>query len=679
MIRIFLIISLLVLYNIVILSQERNHRDSIDVLNYTINLDFTDMLLKQIKGNTEIRFVPLFDHTSIIKFDFEGLSTDEVKMNGKSLKFIQTPNILSIHTELELTTNDTITLSVVYHGTPKHDKYWGGFFIDKNFAYNYGVGMEASPPNYGRVWYPCIDNFTDRAYYDYYIKTDKNYKAACPGILQSSVSQDDGTIIYHWKLNQSIPSYLSSVAVGDYHIIKDTVKGVERIIPIEIYVNSGQETSARKTFENLKSFFHSFEYRFGPYNWDKIGYVSTPFEQGAMEHATNIAYGQYCNQTSDCESTLAHELSHHWFGNLVTCHSEKDMWLNEGWARYCEAIYYEYKDGSVAYKNQIRNNHFEVLTWVHLNSNSFGSLYGMPHDDTYGRVVYDKGGDIAHTLRGQLGDSLFFSALKAYFKVFAFKDISVSDFKDFLIENTQTDLNAFFEFWIYDKGFPHFSLNNYIIEKKDGLYELKLEIIQQLLNTDKFSKSTKLEIGVLDKDMNMTIFPVVIEGEILTKTLILSFDPIMILIDPNEKVSDATTDEYLILNKKSVFDFNTEYFSLSINQIKKPVFFSITKNWLRPLNKISNPTINKFSNSYWQIQYADNDLFNANGIFYFAPDENFFKSIGSTNLQKIKIFHRSNTKNQWRQLNSELKTQNGKYYFYIDGINNGQYAITSIN
>jgi len=211
MIRIFLIISLLVLYNIVILSQERNHRDSIDVLNYTINLDFTDMLLKQIKGNTEIRFVPLFDHTSIIKFDFEGLSTDEVKMNGKSLKFIQTPNILSIHTELELTTNDTITLSVVYHGTPKHDKYWGGFFIDKNFAYNYGVGMEASPPNYGRVWYPCIDNFTDRAYYDYYIKTDKNYKAACPGILQSSISQDDGTIIYHWKLNQNIPSVMSII------------------------------------------------------------------------------------------------------------------------------------------------------------------------------------------------------------------------------------------------------------------------------------------------------------------------------------------------------------------------------------------------------------------------------------------------------------------------------------
>ncbi len=673
-----LILSVLFFIGFVAKSQEKNHRDSINVLHYAINLDLSKLSTKQLNGRTDITFVSVFGNKTLVKFDFEGLVTDEIKLKNKSLKFSQTADVLSINLNSQIAINDTVTISIFYHGSPKHDKSWGGFFIASDYAYNYGVGMEATPPNYGRVWYPCIDNFTDRATYDYYVKTSNKYKAACPGLLQSVDNQDEETKNFHWKMNQSIPTYLSSVAVGDYIVIKDTVKGIDRIIPIELYVNSDQEKQAIITFENVKSFFHAFESRFGPYRWDKIGYVSTPFEQGAMEHATNIAYSKYCNGTSSCESTLAHELSHHWFGDLVTCRTEKDMWLNEGWARYCEAIYYEYKDGKIAYKDQIRKNHAEVLNWAQLNPNSFGALYGMPHSETYGSVVYNKGGDVAHTLRGQMGDSLFFSSLKNYFKAYAFKDVSVADFKDILSRNSLVDLTDFFDFWIYNPGFPHFSINKFTLEQKDFKYILQVEILQRLINTNKFAKSTKLEIGVLDKNLKMTKFPVVIDGESVTKSIELNFEPYLVMLDPDEKVSDATTDEYMVITEKSTYDFNSELFSLSINRIEKPIFFRITQNWINPLNQKINPNFNKFEDKYWEIQFTDKDSFNAGGYFYLPLDKNLYDNLGTQKLQNIKLFYRKNNQEEWLQVNSEIQVQNGTVYFYVNDINNGQYAFASV-
>ena len=97
--------------------------------------------------------------------------------------------------------------------------------------------------------------------------------------------------------------------MADYIAIKDTVKGIERTIPIEIYVNQKDKEAAKKTFANVKDFFHAYEKAFGPYVWERIGYVATPFKRGAMEHATNIAYSGNCNGTMNCEYTLAHELS----------------------------------------------------------------------------------------------------------------------------------------------------------------------------------------------------------------------------------------------------------------------------------------------------------------------------------------------------------------------------------
>jgi aminopeptidase N len=652
-----------------------NFRDSIDILEYQIHLDLSKTQTKQIWGNCDIKLKPVYE-LSKIKLDLEGLRTDSVLSNGKSLKFSFNGTQLQIYPETKLNSTDTFNISVYYHGTPKQDQSWGGFFIENDYAFNYGVGMASTPPNYGRVWFPCIDNFTDRALYEYFIKTKGNQKAACPGLLLSEIHQSDGTIIYHWKLGQSIPTYLSSVAVANYSAIKDTVQGIERIIPIEIYTEKGTETKTKYAFKNLKIFFHAFESRFGPYQWDKIGYVSTAFMSGAMEHATNIAYSSYCNGSSSCESTLAHEFSHHWFGDLVTCASEKDMWLNEGWASYCEAIYYEYAGGEAAYKDHVRENHKNVLIYAINNPTAYGSLYGMPHSDTYGTVVYDKGADIAHTLRGQIGDSLFFGALKEYFKDYAFKCISVEEFKNYMSKKTNIDLKDFFDFWVYAPGFPHFSINDLKVKQVKNKYQVNFTINQRLVRTDKYLNSSNIELGILDKNLKMNIYNLKQARNICSQNLLLDYDPKLLILDPNEKISDAITDECLTIDKPITRQFPTENMTLNLNSLIYPAFFHIAYNWIAPEQDKREKNIKKMYDKYWEINYYSNGTIDPTAKLYFRLSSAFNIQSGAADKQSLSLLFREKNDDEWKIIESKPEIRGQEGVFEIKNFKQGQYTIS---
>ena len=158
-----------------------------------------------------------------------------------------------------------------------------------------GVGLNTQPHSFGKVWYPCIDEFTDKAYYDYYITVKNDKKAVCGGTLMSVNNNGNNTSTYHWKLHAEIPAYTSSVAVGNYVAVKDTFNGITGKIPIQIYVPASDTNHAKASFINLKNILSIFESRFGPYLWERVGYVGVPFNAGAMEHATNISFRFICH------------------------------------------------------------------------------------------------------------------------------------------------------------------------------------------------------------------------------------------------------------------------------------------------------------------------------------------------------------------------------------------------
>ncbi|MEN8122114.1 MAG: M1 family metallopeptidase [Bacteroidota bacterium] len=675
--NIYLSALFILILNQSLIAQNINHRDSVDVTHYQIKLDLSDLSSGQLKGETSLKITSQQTKLNSIGLDLMGLKVDKVELNKKSIAFNHQSSILRIDLQKAITFKDTIELKVYYHGKPQKDIRWGGFFITSTHAFNYGVGMAANPPNFGRVWYPCIDNFTDRATYEYIITTKNEHVAACPGILLSVKKNQDKTKTYHWKLQQTIPTYLSSIAVSDYKAHKDTVKGMEKIIPIEIYINKNEFEEGKKSFVHVKEFLHSFENAFGPYVWEKIGYVSTPFGGGAMEHATNIAYSANCNGSLRCESTLAHELSHHWFGDLVTCRTEKDMWLNEGWARYSEAIFTEYFYGKKAYKDYNRRNHKKVLQFAHLYDKGYRSVHGIPHEYTYGMTVYDKGADVAQTLRGYLGDSLFFSTLKQYFNDYAFKDISTEEFRDYFSQKTKIDLSDFFDFWVFGAGFPHFSHETFNVKKSGNRYQVDLKINQRLVASQNYLKTT-LEIGFLDKNWQIRKLNIPFTGKSEIKSAKLDYKPIMLLIDPDEKIADATTDEYKIIRKTGQIKFIEEFFSLNVKHLTDSVFFRITHNWISPKNKNINKNEYKLANRYWQVQYVTKSSISASAKLNFDLSYALDDGLKNFSKENLRLMYRENQQANWKTLDLLAVKQGNKGYFMVEELKTGEYTIVGI-
>src|SRR5690606_2565466 len=129
---------------------------------------------------------------------------------------------------------------------------------------------------------------------------------------------------YHWHLPQSIPSYLACVAVAPYSVVTYPHQGIAEEFPVELHAKASDTTSLKSAFVHLGDAIEAFENSYGAYSWGKVGYTLVPFNAGAMEHATNIAYPIYAASGLSQEALMAHELGHMWWGDLVTCETAGD-------------------------------------------------------------------------------------------------------------------------------------------------------------------------------------------------------------------------------------------------------------------------------------------------------------------------------------------------------------------
>ncbi|MEO6303847.1 MAG: hypothetical protein ABIP51_11815, partial [Bacteroidia bacterium] len=153
-------------------SPENHRSDTFDILKYTINLEIGNFTTKLLQGNTQIRFAPKLNGRTYIRFDLLKLLIDSVKENTTILTYNYNDTILKVNFTAPKNTTDTSIFTVYYHGQPQGDPTgWGGFYFDNTggaqYAYNLGVGFGAKPHNYGRVWFPCFDNFVERSKYEF--------------------------------------------------------------------------------------------------------------------------------------------------------------------------------------------------------------------------------------------------------------------------------------------------------------------------------------------------------------------------------------------------------------------------------------------------------------------------------------------------------------------------------
>ncbi|MEI6123580.1 MAG: M1 family aminopeptidase [Bacteroidota bacterium] len=688
-------IKLLMLANVLfftnigsISAQFKSVADSLDVLNYNININLVHLATQSISGFTVLKLTTKVNNLNQVKLDLLHLNPDSVYLGPTKLNtYNYNDTLLRITLPSALNIGDTVSVTVYYKGHPVIDgSGWGGFYFttDSSFAYNLGVGFEAQPHSYGRVWFPCIDNFKDRAIYDCYITVKNDKKAVCGGTLLSVIDNGNNTQTFHWKLHGSIPSYLASVAVGNYTAVKDTFNSLSGKVPINIYVRPTDTTNAKGSFLNLKQILLAFENRFGPYRWERVGYVGVPFNSGAMEHSTNIAYPLACiNGALTYESLYAHELSHQWFGDLVTCATELDMWINEGWARYCEAVFTESLYGKEAYKTNIRNLHLSVIETAHLVDNGYLAVYGIPAEFTYSNTVYDKGADMIHTLRNYVGDSMFFSATKSMLNTYAFNTISTLQLRDYMSTATGQNLNDFFDAWILSPGFPHFAIDSFKITQTSPQTKVRVWVRQKRNHAPAFANSNRLELTFSKNNWQFFTDTIHFSGQFGTKEFTLPFVPDLVMMDYNEKISDATTDNVLVVKTTGPKTLAAALCNLDVVSVTDSALVRVEHNWVAPDPlKLPNANIKRLSDyHYWKVDGIFPSNFLSKGKFRY----NRIVNTTTGNLDNILLpvalstdslllLYRKSPAEDWKITPFIKYGSSSAGYLIVDTLRQGEYA-----
>jgi aminopeptidase N len=587
---------------------------------------------------------------------------------------------------------DTFTVKVAYHGIPQIDPSgFGGFSFASGYAYNLGVGFSADPHVYGRVWHPCFDNFIERASYSFAITTSTVHKAVCNGIMTGSVTNPNNTITWNWNLEQEIPSYLACIAVAAYTTVHQNFSSINGSIPVELAAVPNDTTNLKNAFINLENAFDAFENRFGPYLWDKVGYVLVPFNGGAMEHATNIAYPKAAitgGSTVYEAELMSHELAHHWFGDLVTCKTAEDMWLNEGWASFSAFIFTESLYGKEAYKNDIRSNQAKILQFAHVKEGGYRAVSGIPHEWTYGDHVYLKGAAMAHTIRSYMGDSLFFNAVKYYLNANAFGDVDSDKMRTDFETSSGLDLSDCFNNWVFNPGYSHFSIDSFAVDNNGSANLVTLYVRQKLTGAPSLHNNVPLEVTFMNDAFNSYTTKIMMSGQTSNFTINVPFVPTYAGLNHELKISDAIVSQYKVIKTTGTHNMPDLKINFNISTISDSTFIRVEHNFTAPdpLGFGAGYTISP--NRYYKIDgifsagFKGVATINYDGRSATPSTNQFLDNLLFTNPfneDSLVLLYRKSTAMPWSLYPYYTKVMNNVNDKYgtikIDSIQKGEYAL----
>jgi hypothetical protein len=334
--------------------------------------------------------------------------------------------------------------------------YRGGNFTKGFYYYPQEVGQPhtmaytMSEPQDARYWMPCMDEpwFKTHLGCSFYVSVPDSFTVACNGLLADTVRNGD-TLTWHWVEDKEIATYLMSFTVSKYASWTDTaITARGDTVPLYYCVWPEDSSSAATVFDSVSQMMDCFTAKFGPYPFAKYGMAAVyPFYYGGMEHQGMTTI----NRTwisGNAQRGIAHELAHMWWGDEVTCGYWADIWLNEGFASYAEAIYDEYKSGRKP------GSYMDQWFWRALRATGY-PIYNPPPESLFAAsMVYHKGAWVLQGLRWVMGDSTFFAALNAYGDSFSYGNAVTSDFQRITEQHYGSSLQWYFDQWVYRAGHP---------------------------------------------------------------------------------------------------------------------------------------------------------------------------------------------------------------------------------
>jgi aminopeptidase N len=653
-----------------------------DVLKYSININSINISASTIDANTKIQFKIDSNNVSFIKLSLFKLLIDSIQQNSVNLNYTYNDTTISISLLSALNIGDTSSVTVYYHGNPKLDPSgWGGFYFSGSYAFNLGVGFDSDPHNLGKIWFPCVDNFTDRAYYEFNIITPSTSKAFCNGILTAQTLLPNGNTRWTWEMNDRIPTYLASIAVAPYYTWKRNVSG----IPVEIACSPTDSNLVAATYINLPTVMDKYIDAYGPYPFDKVGFCLVPFGSGAMEHATSIHIGRsFINGTLSYETLWAHELAHMWWGDNVTCETAGDMWLNEGFASFNEAFITQQLYGETAYRNWNRSNHRSVLQFAHIKDGGYLPLQNIPMNHTYGTTVYNKGASVAHTLRYYMTDSMFFDGCKTYMQQFKDSSANSYDLRDQLTASSGINMNTFFDDWVFTPGYPHFSIDSVeIVSGPPAIYNYTV-YTRQKSKGNFHNYSMFVDLNFSDGTIDTTLRVLIDQPTNSFQFQLPNYLP-WISVDRFDKMADAIIDYEKVITTTGGNTIPETNVTLTVtNAGTGPNTVRIEHNFVAADDFKSNPGIKVSDYHYWKVDGIFSTGFASRAVFLYNGGTSLTTGYLDNTLitsveDSLVILYRQNSGEEWQIVPGFVLNKSGNSNdkignIVIDTLKKGEYT-----
>lgn len=430
-----------------------------DVAHIRLDLSL-DEKKRTLEGSATLRLAPINDDFRRLDLDLAAnLRVGSVRIGGgRALDFDHVGDRLTIQLGRTYPAGRDLEVTVHYAGTPRR----GLYFVGPDAAFpgkSYEIWSQGQDED-SKYWFPCYDSPNDKATSEVRVTVRAPYIAISNGKLVEIVDNRRAkTRTFHWREDFPHPAYLTSVVVGDYTEVRHEVDG----IPLSVYVHAADVPKVERTFGNTGKMLRYFADATGyPYPYEKYAQVVvTDFIFGGMENisATTLTDAVLLDATAaldaHCDGLIAHELAHQWWGNLLTCKEWSHAWLNEGFATYFDALFTEHHRGRDEFLWQMHENAQEYFREDEEKYRRplVERRYDKPIE-IFDRHLYEKGSLVLHMLRFELGETLFWKAIRHYARKHQFQNVETTDFKVAIEEATGHHLDGFFDQWVYGAGFP---------------------------------------------------------------------------------------------------------------------------------------------------------------------------------------------------------------------------------
>lgn len=538
---------------------------SFDLLHTKLDVKF-NWDKTYLYGKAELTLKPYFFETNTLVLNARGFDVNKVQLNNNGtytdVKYTYDGLLLSLNFEKTYNRTDTLKVFIDYTSKPNELEVSGSDAItsDKGLYFINPDGSEKNKPSQiwtqgetqsSSAWFPTIDSPNERCTGEIAITIEEKYKTLSNGILTHQEINGNGTRTDFWEMNQPHAPYLFMMAIGEFAIVKDKWRNID----VDYYVEPDYEDDAQEIFGLTPEMLEFYSKRLGvDYPWQKYSQIIVrDYVSGAMENTTAVIHGEFVQQTkrelidgSAGEDVIAHELFHHWFGDLVTCESWSNLPLNESFATYGEYLWNEYKYGLDHADYGLQNDLNAYLQDAEDEQVDMIRFDYEAREDMFDAHTYQKGGRILHMLRNYLGDDAFFESLKYYLNKHKFTDVEMHEFRIACEDVTGKDLNWFFNQWFYASGHPKLNIN-YDYDATSKTQVVTIEQMQNFSNTPLYKLPIKIDIYV---DGNVETHQINVDEAKNTFTFNVSNKPSLVNVDADKMLLCEKAD-----NKKDMMEW----------------------------------------------------------------------------------------------------------------------------